>query len=83
IGERMTSAIVNLTDENNRILNIIKAHFDLKSKSEAINFVLEKYVKDEPEVRPEYIKKLQRIRKTRGKTYASAEEMFREFEKDV
>lgn len=79
----MTSAIVNLTDENNRVLNIIKAHFDLKSKSDAINFILEKYAKDEPEVRPEYIKKLQRIMKTRGKTYASADEMFRGFEKDV
>jgi len=79
----MTSAIVNLTEENNRILNIIKAHFDLKSKSDALNFVLERYGQEELQIRPEYIKKLQRIKKQRGKTYNSAEEMFKEFERDV
>ena len=81
----MTSAIVNLTEENNRFLNIIKAHFGIKNKSDAINFVVENFPKKEIEleVRPEYIRKLQKIRKQKGKVYNSAEEMFREFEKDV
>ncbi|HIH30457.1 TPA: DUF2683 family protein [Candidatus Micrarchaeota archaeon] len=77
----MTSAIVNLTEENNRILNIIKAHFDLRSKSEAINFVLERYARDEElQVRPEYIKKLSRIMATKGKTYGSVGEMMAEYD---
>ena len=82
----MTSAIVNLTEGNNRFLNIIKAHFDLRNKSDAINFVVEKFAKEEkiePELRPEYVRKLKRIMKQKGRVYPSAEAMFREFEKDV
>jgi hypothetical protein len=81
----MTSAIVNLTEENNRFLNIIKAHFGIKNKSDAINFVVENFPKEEVglEVRPEYIRKLQKIRKQKGKVYGSAKEMLKEFEKDV
>jgi len=81
----MTSAIVNLTEENNRFLNIIKAHFGIKNKSDAINFVVENFPKKEIdlEVRPEYVRKLQRIRKQKGKVYNSAQEMLKEFEKDV
>jgi len=81
----MTSAIVNFTVENNRILNIIKAHFDIKNKSDAVNFVVERFAKNEleHELRQEYVHKLKKIMKQKGKTYASAEEMFKEFEKDV
>jgi len=81
----MTSAIVNLTEDNNRLLNIIKAHFDLRNKSDAINFVVEKFAKEglEPELRPEYVRNLKRIMKEKGKVYSSAEAMFEEFEKDV
>jgi len=35
----------------------------------------------ELQVRPEYIRKLKRIMKQKGKTYASAKEMFKDFEK--
>lgn len=81
----MTSAVVNLTDANNRLLNMIKAQFDIHNKSDAINFVVEKFAEAElqPKLRPEYVRKLKRIAKQKGKTYASAEGMFREFEKDV
>jgi hypothetical protein len=81
----MTSAVVNLTEDNNRLLNIIKAHFNIGNKSDAINFVVEKFAKAELglEVRPEYARKLKGIMKQKGKTYASADDMFKEFEKDV
>ena len=81
----MTSAIVNLTEENNRLLNIIKAHFGIKNKSDAINFVVEKFPKEGIglQVRPEYVRKLNRIMKQKGKVYNSPKEMFKEFEKDV
>lgn len=77
----MTSAIVNLTDENNRFLNIIKAHFGIKNKSDAINFVVENFQKDEVklEVRPEYIRKLKRIMKQKPKSFSSLEEMRKEY----
>ncbi|MFA5929665.1 MAG: hypothetical protein WC861_02180 [Candidatus Micrarchaeia archaeon] len=35
----------------------------------------------ELQVRPEYIRKLKRIMKQKGKTYSSAEEMLKAFEK--
>ena len=81
----MTSAIVNLTEENNRFLNIIKAHFGIKNKSDAINFVVENFPKEEIglKVRPEYVRKLKRIMKQKPISFKSAEEMFKEIEKDV
>ena len=82
----MTAAIVNLTEENNRILNVIKAHFDLRNKSDAMNFVVEKFAKEEklePELRPEYVRKLKRIMKQKSRVYPSLDAMFKEFEKGV
>ena len=73
----MTSTIANLTEDNNRFLNLIKAHMGLKNKSDAINFVVEKYAEEakEPEFRPEYIRKLKRIMKQKRTSYNSLEEM--------
>ena len=78
----MTSAIVNLTEENNRFLNIIKAHFGIKNKSDAINFVVENFPKKEIEleVRPEYVRKLKRIMKEKRRSYGSLSEMLKEYE---
>jgi len=79
----MTSAIVNLTDENSRFINIIKAHFDLKNKSDAINFVVKRFAKEEefdPPLRPEYVRKLKRIMKEKRKSYGSLSEMLKEYE---
>lgn len=79
----MTSAIVNLTDSNNRLLNIIKAHFDLRNKSDAINFVVEKFAKEEklePKLRPEYVRKLKRIMKGKFHSYSSLADMRKAYE---
>jgi len=40
-------------------LNIVKARYDLKDKSEAIEFIVKKYIEyeNEPELKPEFIKK--------------------------
>lgn len=55
----MVQAIINISKETNRILNILKAKYDLKNKSEAIDRMAQEYQQDilEPELRPEYIKK--------------------------
>ncbi len=57
----MVQAIINIEDRTNRILNIIKAKFGLKDKSEAINVMAKQYEKEllEPQLRPEYIEKLE------------------------
>jgi len=64
----MVKAIIDITDRSNRILNILKAKYGLKDKSEAINIMAEHYEEDllEPELRPEYIKKAKEIMKQRA-----------------
>ena len=61
----MVQALVEIDDNTNRVLNIVKAKFGLKDKSEAINLVVNKYeeVALEPELRPEYIEKARKIMK--------------------
>jgi hypothetical protein len=56
----MVKAIIDINDEANRIINIVKAKEDLKDKSDAINLILSIYGKEilEPELRPEFIKEL-------------------------
>jgi len=53
----MVKAIVNINNEANRIINIVKAKENLKDKSEAINLILSSYGKEilEEELRPEFI----------------------------
>ncbi len=61
----MVQALVNISKHTNQILNIIKAKYDLKNKSEAIDIMAEKYEEDimAPELRPEYVTKLKKIEK--------------------
>ncbi|MBI2042913.1 DUF2683 family protein [Candidatus Pacearchaeota archaeon] len=64
----MVKAIIDITDEANRILNILKAKYGLNDKSEAINIMAGKYEEEflEPQLRPEYIKKAERIIKQKA-----------------
>jgi len=59
----MVTAIVNVSEQTNRVLNIVKAKFGLNDKSQAINMMAKEYEERllEPELRPEYIEKAQRI----------------------
>lgn len=61
----MVQNIIDIGEREDRILNIVKAKFGLKNKSEAITFIAQAYEESflEPELRPEYIEKLQKIRK--------------------
>lgn len=61
----MVQAIINLKERQDRVLNIVKGKYGLKNKSEAVNLVIDKFEEEflEPELRPEYVKKLQKIRK--------------------
>ncbi|MFH2027574.1 MAG: DUF2683 family protein [Nanoarchaeota archaeon] len=59
----MVQAIINIEDQTNRVLNIVKAKFGLKDKSEAIDRMAQQYEESilEPELRPEYIEKAKGI----------------------
>lgn len=59
----MVQAVINIEDNINRVLNIVKAKFGLRDKSQAINLVVHEYEQNflEPELRPEYKNKLAKI----------------------
>ncbi len=79
----MVQAIINLGEHENRILTILKGKFGLKNKSEAVNFVIEKYEEEflEPELRPEYIEELKKIDKEGSfTTFNSIEELRKHIE---
>ena len=61
----MVKAIVTITDDTNRVLNIIKAEYDLKDKSEAIDVMAKEYEEFvfEPKIKPSYLRKLKKIQK--------------------
>ena len=61
----MVQAIINIDEKTNRILNILKAKYGLKDKSQAIDVMAQQYEKEllEPELRPEYIKKIKKRQK--------------------
>jgi len=74
----MVQTLVNLDEHEDRVLTVIKGKYGLKNKSKAIKFVIGKFEEEllEPELRPEYVEKLQRIEKF-GKfnIYNSIEEL--------
>lgn len=63
----MVQALVKLDDNTNRVLNVVKAKFNLRDKSEAIKFVISKYVEyEEPDLKPEFVEKVKKIRKQKS-----------------
>ena len=61
----IVQAMINISEDANQILNIVKAKHNLKDKSEAIERVVLDYGEDlmEPELRPEFIEKMRVIEK--------------------
>ncbi|MBI2044738.1 DUF2683 family protein [Candidatus Pacearchaeota archaeon] len=61
----MVQAMIEIPKEANHILNIVKARYNLKTKSEAIaKIVLEAGAEIlEPELRPEFVQEMKRIEK--------------------
>lgn len=64
----MVQALVEIDENTNRVLNVVKAKYNLKDKGQAIQLVVEKYIEDEnePELRPEFIEKIKQIEKQKN-----------------
>ena len=80
----MVQAMIDISEEVNHILNIVKARYKLKDKSEAISKIVIECGENiiEPELRPEYLKKLEKIEKEGyGETFNSIEQLRRQIEK--
>lgn len=74
----MVQALIELNINTNRVLNIIKAKFCLKDKSEAIEYVVSEYIEfeNEPELKPEFIQKMYEIRKQKSLAVADFAERY-------
>ena len=61
----MVQAMIQISDEANQILNIVKARYGLKDKSDAIEKVVIEFGEDflEPQLRPEFIQKMKERQK--------------------
>jgi len=61
----MVQSIIDIDDKEDRIINIVKAKYGLKNKSQAVAMLIKIYEDNflEPELRPEYVKKLRKIQK--------------------
>ncbi|MCG2826727.1 MAG: DUF2683 family protein [Thermoplasmatales archaeon] len=73
----MVQAVINISEHTNRILNILKAKYALRTKSESIDLMAEQYGEDilEPELRPGYIRKAKRIMKQKPIKIGSVESL--------
>ena len=81
---KMVQAMIEIPKEANQILNIVKARYNLKTKSEAIAKIVIECGGNilEPELRPEYLEKLQKIEKAGyGETFSSTEQLRKKIEK--
>lgn len=63
----MVKALIDITDNANRILNVIKATYSLRDKSQAIDMMAKEYEElvFEPKIKASYLKKLDKIAKER------------------
>ena len=73
----MVQSIIDLGENEDRILNIVKAKYGLKNKSQAIAILTKVYEDSflEPELKPEYVKKLDKIRNGKYIEFNSVEEL--------
>jgi len=75
-NNKTIKALIKLNEEEDHILNIVKAKYRLRNKNDALKLVIKEYENSlEPELRPEYIKKLKRIQKQKGIPFKNIEEL--------
>ncbi|MCH7568038.1 MAG: DUF2683 family protein [Nanoarchaeota archaeon] len=79
----MTQNIIDIGEREGRVINIVKAKYGLKTKSEAIALITKAYEDAflEPELRPEYIEKLEKIK--RGAKYIGPFSSVEELDKHI
>jgi hypothetical protein len=65
VSEGLVKSIIDLTERESRIINIVKAKYGLKDKSQALSIILKRYEECElePQLRPEFIKEIEEARK--------------------
>ncbi len=64
----MVQAIINISEDANWVLNVLKAKFGLRDKSEAITVMAQEYKNKllEPGLKPEFVEKMNKISKQKS-----------------
>jgi len=77
----MVKAIVDISDNSNRVLNVIKAAYGLKDKSQAIDAMAKEYetLVFEPRIKASYLKKFEKIAREKTVRIGSMEDFDRMF----
>ena len=78
----MVQALVEIDENTNRVLNVVKAKYGLRDKGEAIQIVVERYIEeeDEPDLRPEFIEKIRKTEHQKGIKFKSVSELRKRYE---
>lgn len=78
----MVQALITISDDTNQILNIVKAKYNLRNKSEAIDQMAALYAQEllEPELKPEYIEKALTLRKQKPIMIGTIEDLRKRYE---
>jgi len=81
----MVQSIIDIGENEDRILNIVKAKYGLKNKSQAVAFIVSKYEDAflEPELNPEFIVKLNKIKKEKGIRFNSVSDLREHIKKNA
>lgn len=79
----MVQAMININEHANRVLNIVKAKFGLKDKSEAINKFVEIFGEEVEQMnaKDEYVKKIIQICNEHFKKHPNRSMSLRELDK--
>ncbi len=61
----MPQALISLSEEANKVLNMVKAKHGLKDKSAAVETVIEHYIQceGEPDLKEEFVERVRRAEK--------------------
>ncbi len=75
----MVKNVINLTERESRIINIVKAKYGLKDKNQALSVILKRFEECElePQLRPEFINEIEETRK-KGK-FVEVKDFAKEF----
>ncbi len=81
----MVQNIIDIGENEDRILNIVKAKYGLKNKSQAVAFIANKYEDAflEPELNPEFVVNLSEIKKDKGLKFKSISDLRKHIEKNA
>ena len=59
----MVKNVIDLDERESRVINIVKAKYGLKDRSQALSVIIKRYEESElePQLRPEFVKEIEEI----------------------